>query len=312
MKKLLFTFSIVFLLILSACSPAGDTSNKIKVIATLFPQYDFVRMIAQDKVDVQLLLPPGVESHSYDPTPATIVNIGAADIFIYTNPEMEPWIEKIVDTVKNDSLLIVNSSEGIKFIDDTHDHDDDHNHDDDHDHGEYDPHVWLDPINAKVMVKNILNALIQADPANVDFYTINAQEVLDRLDELDEAFEEAFSLSTHKTIIYGGHFAFGYLADRHNIRILSPYVGFAPDAEPTPRAIAELIDTMNSLGISTIYYEELIDPKTARVISEQTGAEMVLLHGAHNVTKEEMESNISYFDIMFENVEKLKNGFRNE
>jgi len=363
MKKILLALLISLTLALSACSATPIDNDKPLVITTLFPQYEFVRLIAQDKVTLQLLLPPGVESHSFDPTPATILSIGKADLFIYTNLEMEPWIERIVENVKSETLLILNSSEGIQLIKDRHehddhdddhhdddhdddhhdddhdddhhdddhdddhhdddhdddhhddDHDDDHHdddHDDDHHHGEYDPHVWLDPLNAIVMVENILNSLIQIDPSNEAFFRKNAADVVARLQELDEAFNTLFENNPSRTIIYGGHFAFGYLASRYNITILSPYTGFAPDAEPTPRAIIQLIDTMAELNINTIYYEELIDPKTARVISEQTGAKMVLLHGAHNLSKEDMEAGLTYFDIMFENIAKLQQGFSNE
>ena len=309
MKKYILILIVGLTLVLNGCTPTQTDNNKITVITSLFPQYDFVRQIAQDKVNVSLLLPAGVEPHSFEPTPQTIVTIGDADIFVYTNAMMEPWIEKVIDNVKQDNLLIVESSLGIEYIE--HLEEEDHEEEEE-DHDELDPHVWLDPMNAKIMAQNVLDALIAVDPANADFYRNNADALFLQLDDLKAEYDEVFLDPTHKTIIYGGHFAFGYLANRYGLEILSPYTGFSPNAEPTPQAIIELIDRMNELNIKTIYYQELIDPKTARVIAEQTGAKMVLLHGAHNVTTEELQSGATYVSIMRENAQKLMEGFKNE
>ncbi len=310
MKKTLVILLVGFMLILNGCAPTQPESEKITVITSLFPQYDFVRQIAKDKVNVSLLLPAGVEPHSFEPTPQTIVTIGDADIFIYTNAMMEPWIEKVVDNVVNEDLLIVESSLGIEYIE--HSEEEEHEEEEEEEHGELDPHVWLDPLNAKIMAQNILTALIEVDPENSDFYQTNANALFIQLDELKAEYDAVFANPAHKTIIYGGHFAFGYLANRYGLEILSPYTGFSPNAEPTPQAIVELINRMTELNIKTIYYQELIDPKTARVIAEQTGAKMVLLHGAHNVTTEELQAGATYVSIMRENAQKLMEGFKNE
>jgi zinc transport system substrate-binding protein len=306
MKKIIIALLVGWMLVLNGCTPAQTDNDKITVITSLFPQYDFVRQIAQDKVNVTLLLPAGVEPHSFDATPQTIVTIGNADIFIYTNTMMEPWIEKVIDNVKSNKLVIVESSQGIEYIE--HGHEEGEEEEDE----ELDPHVWLDPLNAKIMAQNILDALISVDPDNAGFYQTNANALFLELDDLKAEYDEVFLDPTHKTIIYGGHFAFGYLANRYGLEILSPYTGFSPNAEPTPQAIIELITRMTELNIKTIYYQELIDPKTARVIAEQTGAKMVLLHGAHNVTSEELQAGATYISIMRENALKLKKGFNNE
>ena len=125
---------------------------------------------------------------------------------------------------------------------------------------------------------------------------------------MDKKFVETFSKVKHKTIIHGGHFAFGYFAKRYGLEYISPYDGFSPNAEPTPKKISELMNNMKSLGLNVIYYEELIDPKVAKIISEETGGKMLLLHGAHNISKEELESGISYIEIMESNLDRLKEG----
>ena len=216
MKKYILTLIVGLTLVLNGCTPTQTDNNKITVITSLFPQYDFVRQITQDKVNVTLLLPAGVEPHSFEPTPQTIVTIGNADIFVYTNAMMEPWIEKVIDNVKQDNLLIVESSLGIEYIE--HQEEEEHEEEEE-DHEELDPHVWLDPMNAKIMAQNILDALITADPENAEFYKANAAALFIELDELKADYDEVFLDQAHKTIIYGGHFAFGYLANRYGLEI---------------------------------------------------------------------------------------------
>lgn len=300
---------VIGILFLSGCSNEVIVDEKPNVIVTLFPQYDMVRSIAQDKVNVTLLLPAGVEPHAYEPSPSTIININEADLFVYTSDIMETWISNLFEQIGQEGPVIVDSSVGISFI--SHEHEDEHAHEDEHEDEEehdeeYDPHFWLDPLNAKIMVNNITAGLITMDPSNSEFYQANANEYLSKLDELDASLIDLFSRTQTNKIIYGGHFAFGYLANRFNVEILSPYSGYSPDAEPSVSSLAELIDAMKKNDINVIFYEELIDPKIARIISEQTGAEIEVLHGAHNVSLEEMSRSITYFDIMYENIEKLK------
>lgn len=288
---------LISLIFLSACSAnEPQATNKPNVIVTLFPQYDMVRAIAQDKVNLSLLLPSGVEPHAYEPSPSTIININEADLLVYTSDIMETWINGVFSQLDEDGPIIVDSSVGVEFI----------AHDDGDEQEEYDPHYWLDPLNAKIMVNNITKGLIEMDPDNSEFYQTNANVYLIKLDELAGKFIDLFSRTQTNKIIYGGHFAFGYLSHRFDIEILSPYAGYSPDAEPSVSSLTELIDTMEENDIKVIFYEELIDPKIARIISEQTGATIEVLHGAHNVTKEEMERGISYFDIMNDNIDKLK------
>jgi zinc transport system substrate-binding protein len=303
-KKIQVILVLTMLLIfISACNSNNkviEDNGKVKIVATLFPQYDFTKEIVKDKGDVILLLPPGVEAHSFEPTPKDIDNIRDADIFLYTGKYMEPWAEKIVKNIGDGNIIAIDLSKGIELLDEE-DHDDDH-------HGGKDPHIWLDPTNAEKMVDDIVEAVVKADGKNEDFYRENAENYKKKLDELDKKFVETFEKTEHHTIIYGGHFAFGYFIKRYGLDYISPYNGFTPNAEPSPKKITELMDNMKRLGINTIYYEELIDPKVARVISEQTGAKMLLLHGAHNISKEELESNVSYIDIMEGNLERLKQG----
>lgn len=302
-----FTIIIVLALIVISITGCGnyeydkDSSNEnIKIIATLFPQYDFAKEIVKDRGEVSLLLPPGVEAHSYEPTPKDIVDIKKADVFIYTGKYMEPWAEKIIEDM-DDSTVVIDISQGIELIDE----EDWEGH---HEHHGKDPHIWLDPVYAQKIVDNILDGIIKADKENEQFYRQNAEGYKEELEKLDQRFVETFSRTKYKTIIHGGHFAFGYFAKRYGLEYISPYDGFSPNAEPTPKKISQLVNNMKSLGLNVIYYEELIDPKVAKIISEETGAKMLLLHGAHNISKEELKSGISYIEIMESNLDRLKEG----
>ena len=172
MKKLKFSISIlVLVLILTSISACNSSTKerekgegKIKIVTTLFPQYDFAKEIVKDKAEVTLLLPPGVEAHSFEPTPQDIGNIKKADIFIYTGEYMEPWADKMIDSIGEESIAIVDLSKGIELMeeDDHHDHDD---HDHHHHHGGKDPHIWLDPVYAQKMIDNIVETVVKVDKA---------------------------------------------------------------------------------------------------------------------------------------------------
>lgn len=282
-------------------------TGKIEIITTLFPTYDFAKQIGGDKANVSLLLPPGVEPHSFEPKPQDIVKINRADIFIYTGKYMEPWVEDLLKGIHNKNLKIVDASRGINLISEA-DHDEHNDKEEHHHHGGKDPHIWLDLSNDMIITDTIAQALAEKDSANKVFYLENAGEYKNKLAALDKKFKETLDSAKHKKIIYGGHFAFGYFAKRYGLGYESPYEGFSPNAEPSPKAIGELIKKMKSSQIKYIYYEELIDPKVARTISQAAGAKLELLHGAHNISKSELENGVTFIYIMNKNLEKLKEG----
>lgn len=320
-----FTILLIFTLLftITACSSqtedgntyeGSDPSNyhetsqeKIKVITSLFPQYDFTKEIGGDLVDVSLLLPPGVEPHSFEPSPGDIIKIENSDLFIFTGEYMEPWALRIADNIKNQDVYVLDISSNISLLDEDHygcSHSScNHNH-----NSQVDPHIWLDPINAQVMVDNILESLVALDPENKDFYKANADAYKEELDKLHNEFLESFKNISSDTIISGGHFAFGYFVERYNLNHISPYEGFSPNAEPSPRKIIELIENIQESDAKAIFHEELIDPKVSKLLRDETGSQLLLLHGAHNLSRDEINSNLTYLDIMYNNLDNLKIG----
>lgn len=286
--------------------PGETIEPRITVITTLFPQYDFAKTIGGELVETSLLLPPGIEAHSFEPTPQDIVGLLKSDLFLYTGELMEPWSKNIVSNLESENILVVDLSKNIHLLE--LEEGDDHDHDHSHEDEGLDPHYWTDPNMAMVMVDTIVEAFTSLDPDNSNIYMSNGEELKNDLVVLDKDIREALSKTKSSTIISGGHFAFGYFAKAYNLEHMSPYSGFSPNAEPSPQSITNLINKIKETNVRAIFFEELIDPKVGRTIVEETGVDLLLLHGTHNVSKDELEKGISYIEIMYQNLENLKLG----
>ena len=303
------TVLILVLALLSACQTTVQVEDKPQIMVSLFPQYDIIRQIAQDKVDVELFLPAGSEPHSYEPSASTLMKIVEADLFVYSSDELEPWVKRLVEGNASEDLIVLDASNGITLLEADHGHE---GEDEDEEELAFDPHYWLDPQNMIIMSESIRDALIEIDPENEAFYIENANSYIASLKELDSNWQDLFDRAQLNQIIYGGHFAFGYLSHRFGLEILSPYSGYAPDAEPSAQALADLMDVLAEKEINVIFYEELIDPRVARIIAEQAKVKIEVLHGAHNLNAEEMQAGWTYVSIMEDNIEKLKEALHYE
>lgn len=339
MKKLYILVNFVLLvLLLAGCvfdeeaSAVRNTNDdkvqdsKVQIVATLFPQYDFARYIAGDKAEVTLLLPPGMESHSYEPTPSDIIKINESDLFIYTGKNMEIWSQKIIDGMKsyNSRSLVVDLSEGVELVSleaieaehyhynearDAHNDEAMHSNANSPDYA-FDPHIWTDPLYAKIMVNKIKDALCIIDPENSAYYKHNAALYNDELDALHEEFQAIVRDGHRNEIIFGSRFALYYFAKRYGLSYTSAFDSCSSETEPSAGKIADLIDKIKEDNIPVVYYAELEDPKVARSICKETGKKMLLLHSCHNVTKEEFESGATYLSLMRQNAENLKEGLK--
>ena len=277
--------------------------EKISVVATLFPQYDFVKTIGGDKVYVTLLLPPGIEAHSYEPKPSDIAKINKANIFIYTGEFMEPWAHKIVDSIVK-KVKVVNASFGIEMIKKENE---EQRKEKENDHNIIDPHIWLDFDNAKTMAENITKALVEVDPENAEYYQNNLKAYKAELTDLDSAYKNILSSCKTKTIISGGHYAFGYIAKRYELEYTAAQ-GLSPDSEPTAKDLIALIEKIKRNKIKYIFYEELNSPKIAETLANETGVRLLFLNAAHNISKEDYEKGKSFISIMKENLKNLSIG----
>jgi zinc transport system substrate-binding protein len=229
---------------------------------------------------------------------------------------MEPWAVDILKGLDNKNIIVIDSSRDISFMEEKgehpHEHEKErvHSHEEKHPHDhEVDPHIWLDFANAQKMIDHILQGLAKKNPTNKELYSKNAEQYKSKLSDLDQKFKGALSRCKKKVFVHAGHFAFGYLAKRYGLQYVSAY-GFSPDAEPSPKRLVELTKTMKKHGLQHIYYEELITPRVAEVISKETGAKLLMLHGAHNLTKEEFEKGVTFISLMEGNLKNLEAGLQ--
>ncbi|MBR5773631.1 MAG: zinc ABC transporter substrate-binding protein [Clostridia bacterium] len=300
MKKLLSIILIICLVIpFAACAKSGSDDSKLKIVTSLFPHFDFARQIVGDKAEVTLLLSPGTESHTFDPSAIDIYNITSSDIFIYTGKNMEAWAERVISSIGSDGPIIVDTSSGIELLQNSsHEHEDD-----DHEHV-YDPHIWLNPLNAVKMLDNILEAICQADPENEAYYRENAKRYRDEILQLDSDIERTIneSRANADTLVFGGKFAYIYFFERYDLNYVTAYKTCSTETEPSLTTIYEIVQYINENGVHHIFKEELSEGKVANTIAQQTGAEVRVFSTVHNVTKSEFESEATYVSIMYENL----------
>lgn len=330
-KNILFLIVVTTIFILTTILISYLTDNKqrndgkIEIIATLFPQYDFAKQIGGDKVNVTLLLPPGSESHTYEPTPKDMVNINNSQLFIYTGKEMEPWAEQTIAGAKK-NIRVLDLSKTVDLInpeDFEHEHEEheeqeeheheheheeqgEHNHEHNEHNHEYDPHIWLDPRNAVQMVESIKNQLCEIDPDNKEYYTQNANAYIKQIQEMDKEFQETVNKSESKKLAFGGAFAYAYFIERYDLEFVSAYASCGESVEPSTKQIKDVIDYINDNKIPVVFYKEYTNGNVARTISESTGAKMLVFNTVHNVSKDEIANNATYVSIMKQNLENLK------
>lgn len=303
-----YIYFLLILISIASCRKA-EPSGKISISASVYPLYEFAKEVGGDKVEVSMILPPGADIHSYEPKPMDLVRINSSDIFIYISEYLEPWAKEIITSTGNSNISIIKASEGINLTESGHNHDEDA-HTDDHNDLSKDPHIWLDFEICQTIVDKLLTELIKIDPVNSEYYSNSAGLYKNKLTELDKNYTAVINRCQSKTIITGGHFAFGRLTKRYGLNHISPYRGFTTDAEPSPQVIASMIDMIKQDKIEYIFFEELLRPKVAEAISSETGVKLELLHGAHNISKKEFQNKTSFIAIMEENLEKLKKGLK--
>lgn len=300
-------FLCAMLCSLTACSKEEkkETQEKLSVITTLFPDYDFAKQIAGDKAEVKLLLNPGVESHDYDPSPSDIIAMNKADLFIYTGDDMEVWVSSILESVDTEKVRVVDTSNGISMIESIDDNEEDGGEAHAHEH---DPHIWTSPKNAITMMNTILSAFIKEDPKNKEYYEKNAQNYISQIQTLDKEFQEIVANAEYKTIYFGGRFAMVYFVKEYGLAYMSAFDSCSSETEPSAKLVTNIVDAMKKNGAKVVYYEELTDPKAAEAIAQEIGGTTLLLHSCHNVSAEDFENGATYVSLMRQNAENLKIG----
>ena len=290
----------------TAQSTRSESGDKVSVVASFYPMYDFAQKVGGDRVDVTCLVPAGTEPHDWEPSTADMKTIASVQVLVYSGAGMEHWVNDVTSAVGNKDLVSVEASQGVDLLPaagDEHEAEHEGSHEADHDHGQYDPHVWLSPANAKVEMANIRDALIKADPDGKDAYEKNYEKYAGVLDELDQKYASELAGTASKNIVVS-HQAFGYLCDRYSLTQV-PIEGIEADSEPDAKTMAKIVDFVKENGTKTIFSEELVSPKAAQAISDETGASLEVLNPLEGLTDEQISAGEDYFSVMESNLDKL-------
>lgn len=298
------------MLIIPGCSSReaqepGGSAGKLGVVTTLFPLYDFARAVAGDRAVVTMLLPPGTEPHSFEPRPDDVVRVGKAGLFIYTSRAMEPWAETVIKGVDRKKLVVVEAGEGVAYL--RAGAGDDPDHDDHARVTALDPHIWLDFGNAVQMADNILAGFVAADPANAGHYRANAAALKGKLDDLDRRYRKGLEVCGTRIFLHGGHFTFGYLARRYHLdyHALS---GVSSESEPSAARMAGMVKELRRSGARYLFAEELLSPRLSETLAAEAGVSVLMLHGAHNLGRDDFRRGVGFIGLMEENLATLQKG----
>ncbi len=319
-KYIRFVLMFGVMLLLFGCTQVKDVeeNHKIKVVTTIFPPYDFVRQIAGDNVEVTMLLKPGEETHSYEPTPQDILQIQQADVFIYTGGENDVWVEDILDSIHLEGKEMIAMVDCVETLEEEHVegmkderghnhtlHDHEHEHEEEHEHT-VDEHVWTSPQNAEKIVVDISTVLQQKDKENALLYKENTEKYLVQLKELDEEFREVVENSKNHVLLFGDRFPFRYFAEEYNLDYYAAFPGCASDTEPSAATMAFLINQVKEKNIPVVLKMELSNDDISKAIAEATGTKVRTFYSCHNLTAKEFQAGETYLSMMRKNVETLK------
>jgi zinc transport system substrate-binding protein len=292
---------ILATLLLSGCTSSIGNDNdlekdngKIKIVASFYTMYDIANKIGGDKVSIKTMVPSGTEPHDWEPSSKDIKDLQKADLFLYNGAGMEPWAEKILSSIDNKKLVVVEASSGIDLIENQSKDGDLKN----------DPHVWLNPLLFEKQMEVVKNALIDIDPSNKEYYEKNFRENSAKVHKLDKEYKDSVSKFNKKDIVVS-HAAFGYLCNAYGLNQIA-IEGINADSEPSPGRMAEITKFVKDNNIKYIFFEELISPKVANTIAKETGAKTEVLNPIEGLKEEDVKNGKEYFTVMRDNLEVLK------
>ena len=319
----LFIFLVLISLFLIGCKKENQINeNSISIVATNFPSYDFARSVVTKvdenylaptnhftNVNIKLLIKPGMETHSFDPTPKDIIDIQNADIFIYMGGHTETWVQKILTTSNKLPKKIIKLKDVCEI---THNHE---HHEADHHHNEHeeDEHFWTDSKNTIKMISTILTNIIEVDNEKtngkfIDEYKSNAASYINQINKLSSEIKNTVDNSSNKLLIFGDRFPFTYFTEEYGLEYISAFEGCSSAVEVKTSKLAELIDTAKEKNSKAIFKIEMSNGKIAQTIADATGAKVLELHSCQNVTKDDFNKGVTYAYTMNSNLNALKEG----
>lgn len=282
-------------------------SNEIKIVTTIFPYYDFAKAVVGNDENIHLLISPGGEIHSYEPTPLDIIEIQKADVFIYNGGENDEWVDEILKTIDTSKLTIIKMMDYVETIEeeDKYIYTENEKHDE-NEEIEYDEHIWTSPKNAITLVKTISQKLISIDEKNKETYEKNAQKYINEIEDIDSEIQEIVNNSRTKLLIFGDRFPFRYFVEQYGLKYRAAFSGCSSETEPSASTITKLITEIKRNDVPVVLYIELSSKKVATTLSEETNTEVMCLQSCQSISKEDFNKGKTYVSIMKENIETLK------
>lgn len=316
MKKIsAIILSFVLLFSLSACASQNnesgkesDTTDKLNIVCTIFPIYDWIREIAgTDNASITMLLDSGVDLHSYQPTADDLIKISGCDLFIYVGGESDSWVEDVLKNTAGDDMTALSLLDAIGSAAKTEEVIDGmEQHEEEEDEEEYDEHIWLSLKNAQICVKAIAENLAEKDADGADAYVANSEAYLEKLSALDAKYEDAASKKQKDTVLFADRYPFRYLFDDYGINAYAAFSGCSAESEASFSTISFLADKINSLGLSTVLITESSDGKIASTVinnTEDKNMQVLTMDSLQSQTKSDAENGASYLSIMEKNLD---------
>ena len=316
MKGKIFLLCVCLLLaLLCFCScERSEETDGIKIVTTVFPQYDFARRITEGaEVSIHMLLPAGSEAHTYDPTPADMAKSADCDLFIWVGGESEAWAKKIIEASGIEGERLISLMETVPLLAAQSGHGDEHDKEHEHEHSfdplsgaEYDEHVWTSPKNAIIIVKAIRDKLCELDEANAEIYRSNSEEYIKELTALDEKFEALAEVLDGGLLVFGDRFPFLYLAEAYGFNYTSPFSGCSAHTEASVAEISEVIENAEAAGTRVVFSVDFSNGKLAKSIADEVGAGEERLYSCHTLAKEDLDMGIGYVQLMERNLRAIE------
>ena len=308
MKKSIFTILLALALSLTLCAcgqPAETAGEGLSIVATMFPAYDFAREIGGERVQVTLLVPPGAETHSFEPTAKDMARVQSAALFFCNGGESEAWVDEILASGENINTLKMldcvealeeEVREGMQTVEE----------EDGEEGPEYDEHVWTSPKNAILICEALCGKLCALDPEGADYYRERLAAYTAELTALDESFRAIVAQGRHRTVIFADRFPVRYFVEEYGLDYYAAFPGCAEDTEPSARTVAYLIAKVREEGLPAVFYIEFSNQKMADMVCEDTGCAKLLFQSCHNITADELRDGASYLSLMRANADALK------
>lgn len=333
MKKII-TLMLVAVLAVFALSGCGtsksgeDTKDKkIKIVTTIFPEYDWVMQILgdkADKADVTMLLDKGVDLHSYQPSTADIAKISEADVFIYVGGESDEWVEDVLKEAKNKKLKVINlmdvmgdkaKEEEVKegMQEEEEEHAEEAKDGKEEEEVEYDEHVWLSLKNAKIFTKKIADVLSEVDKDNAKTYQANYESYAKKLDDLDKKYAEAVASAKNKTLVFGDRFPFRYLVNDYGLDYYAAFVGCSAESEASFETVTFLAKKIDELGLGNVLTIEGKNHKIAKTVVDNTknkDQKVLTMDSMQSTTSKDVKDGATYLGIMEKNLDVLKEALK--